>query len=390
MQNLHKKIPKAKLLEQLKKQDESASCPTSPMYKTPEAAKKPVTIRATSTPRLPKANTSARRSLVKTVTSKPKNTIRSMFEKQLEKSQCEKSQESLDISDVDANASATMDTISSKVEQINISNNVSSEPTTMLAPGSAHKRLTRRNSMTIQTPTKSEAKPDESPLLNSKRKRRCTMFMPSFVDSIAEDDPISEPGSEPATQTANNGTVLTSQEMDVCDNTNKTVETKCNNVTRDLVNVDLSQTTLPSLATKQQLTSDVNSPVKSTARTRLRRQTMYTPQAMDETDILSDSVSMKVGAASQQRKTMNVNATQSLSRSVFGNRPELESTKSCDAILTPTNKTKNGNYSLRVYNYNTHTTHAPHRTHRFICVFSLFLLSALRHIFRIDDKFIAI
>lgn len=352
MQNLHKKIPRSKLLEQLKKQDECASAPSSPTNKTPDTAKKPPADRSSSTPRLSKPATAVRRSLAKTVSTNPKNTIRSMFEKQLEKSRLEQSLSSVDECDVlQTSPTQAIESISSKVEQIAISGNAADECTTTLAPGTAHKRLTRRNSMTIQTPTKTktDVKPVESTaLLDSRRKRRCTLFTPSLIDSIVEDDTVPLQKS-PESNGSVNGTVLQSQAMDVCEKTNKTAEIMCNNKTWQLLNADISQTT--STPASKQLTLDAPcGSNKSTATSRLRRQTMYTPQAMDETDMLGESVATKSSTASQQRRTINVNATQSLSRSVFGNPPELESTKSCDAVLTPTNKANNGNsYTSLIY-----------------------------------------
>lgn len=344
MQNLHKKIPKSKLLEQLKRQDECLSLPSSPANKTPDAAKKPPAVRSVSTPRLPKPSTAARRSLAKPANEPPKNTIRAMFQKQLEKSLQEQSQSSVDDSGDEARTSPTtlktIDTISSKVEQIAISS-AGESTTLMLAPGSAHKRLTRRNSMTVQTPTKADPKPSESALQQSRRKRRCTLFEPSFIDAIAEDDTAA---SKAAAESPGNGTILQSQSMDVCEKSAHVAETKCNNRTRQLLNAELCQSTSTPV-TKKQLSFAVDSASdnSSTKANRLRRQTMYTPQPMDETEMLGDSSLVAPSAAtSLRRKTINANATQGLARSLHANLPELESTKSCDAILTPTNKANNG------------------------------------------------
>lgn len=341
MQTLHKKIPKSKLLEQLKKQDERLSSPASPTNKTPDTAKKPPAVRSQSTPRMPRPSTTVRRSLAKPASETPKNTIRAMFQKQLEKSRLEQSQSGTDESDdvvqTSPNTLKSIESISSKVEQIALSNGNEST-TTMLAPGTAHKRLTRRNSMTVQTPTKIDAKPAES--AQSRRKRRCTIFSPSFADAIAEDDTV----ATTKTPTSGNSTIFMSQAMDVCNQSNDMAETKCNNLTRQLLDADLLQSTSTPVTKQLSFAVDSANGSKNSTSNRLRRQTIYTPRPMDETEMLGDSsVAAKSAATSLRRKTINVNATQGLARSLYTNRPDLESTQSCDAILTPTNKANNGN-----------------------------------------------
>lgn len=340
MQNLYREIAKFKLIvEKRKENDSNPSSTKSTSSSTASASKKP-SSKAQNTKRLslPQAKTNTtRKSIAKTESTavKPKNTIRSMFQKQMEKSKIENSEFSqLENTTFNGNSmnsngrSNGDDKQEEEGDAIVNSTNESVVNETILVPGSAHKRLTRRNSMSIQTPTKLSSQLNvSSTSLNSGRKQRRTLFTQTLKTSIEENDVSNEKPISIANQTT-----LNSQEMDVCESNDKTVATnKCNSQVRQLLNAELAKKSLTSTPNGKSNFGEVQS-----ISSRLRRRTMYTPQPMDETDMQNDSIDTI--DATKRRKTINPNSTIKPSRFTVGNPPELESTQSCDAILTSTNK----------------------------------------------------
>lgn len=352
MQNLYREIAKFKLIVEKRKENDgnpsstksTSSSTASASKKTVNSSKKP-SPKAQNTKRLslPQAKTNAtRKSIAKTETTavKPKNTIRSMFQKQLEKSKIEISENSqLENNTVNGTSMNSNDRSNGDDKQeeegdaIVNSTNESAVNETMLVPGSAHKRLTRRNSMSIQTPTKLSSQLNgSSTSLNSGRKQRRTLFTQTLKTSVEENDVSNEKSISIANQT-----ILNSQEMDVCEPNDKTVATnKCNSQVRQLLNAELAKKSLTSTPNGKTNFGDMQS-----ISSRLRRRTMYTPQPMDETDMQNDSIDKIDGT--KRRTTINPNSTIKKSRFTVGNPPELQSTQSCDAILTSTNK-MNGMY----------------------------------------------
>lgn len=325
MKNLHRKIPKAKLLLGLKKLDESnnsslssstiASKSISSIPKLTQSKK--TTTTTTTTITTPKVNTS-RKSLSQKCDDKPKNTIRSMFEKQLIKSQIENSQ----IIETTANDTETMAVLENETNNEIIDDstkingtNVADE--TILVTGNLHKRLTRRNSITIHTPTKStptKSEMDSSSFLNSARKRR-TLFTPSIKPTIEETDQSIESIHE-------NKTINNTVPMELCD---ESASKKCNSQVRQLLDVELKNTPIN---VRNSMADGKRNLLKST----LRRGTIHTPQPMEETSVRNSTIT-----PSQRRKTINV---KSAIKKQSASPPELTETQSCDAILTPTNSVR--------------------------------------------------
>lgn len=334
MKNLHRPIPKSKLLEGLKKHNETNSSLTTSLCNgfsktTFNASTWNVTKRAPTNG----ANKSIpRKSLAKTKpdVTKPQNTVRSLFEKQIEKSRIENSQtKNSNSSGSDTLKASEEQSIAERSPEKSKVNEQTSE--TCLVTGSLHKRLTRRNSMTMHTPTKNTEEPTSA--ASSLRKRRCTIFTPSkpSIDEEEEDDAfVTASTRKPEAKT--NQTVDESVAMDVCNGPKSNTANKCNSKVRQLLDSDLLNTTPRDNGSKE---SAINSfvPPKSC----LRRRTTYTPQAMEETKVVQVNAITPI-SSSQRRKTMipKANATPIL-KSVHLDDALMES-KSCDAVLTPTNK----------------------------------------------------
>lgn len=398
MKNLQRPIPKSKILEELKKANDShANQSATVASKTAPSSQSLISQSLVSTNSSPnitqrKAATAStkpsqsRKSLSKKV-EKPKNTIQSMFAKQLEKSQRENSQingtidqiTTLNINDSNAisgQVSETVDETTANDRDINPSQEI-------LVNGSLHKRLTRRNSMTLRTPSKSITTTQSDDIVpatpSSIKKRRCTMFTPSLKLSIEEeisdtkvscDATASKTTNTPAsassssttdsTQTSSNKTVIVANKtlnksiaMDVCNVQSKARETrnagavtKGNSIVRQLLNDDLSKsshesssllgTSASSMEGSQFLQPKIRLPLQT-------RRTTFTVQSMDETKVLQSS--SNIGATSgtstpvsltKRRNTLNTNARTATPLSKVG--AELNKSNSCDAILTPTNK----------------------------------------------------
>ncbi|XP_055311627.1 microcephalin isoform X2 [Sitodiplosis mosellana] len=338
MKNLHRPIPKSKILEGLKKSCATLSSSNATIDKTMKASPaRKTTSSCLTTTKSTTTAIQARKSIGRklAVDEKPKNTIRSMFKKQLEKSQTlENSQlngDALTLDDVVVTTQKPVGQMAKaepeeKGEQIvdNVTNG------TCLVSGSLHKRLTRRNSMSLQTPTKtplkSNANAEISSVLSSvKKQRRCTMFTPSKF-SIDEDDEADGNGRD------GNQTVNKTVEMEICNG----VANKCNSKVRQILNTELVQKT-PVVGKKPNGIANMFAQPNSS----LRRRTTYTPQVMDETKVQTTTTSstpISSSSITQRRKTMNVNAMASTPRSTSTIPDALIETKSCDAVLTPTNK----------------------------------------------------
>lgn len=295
---------------------------------------------------VPVKATSSRKSISnkKVDDNKPKNTIQSMFAKQLEKSRIENSQTingtieqitSLDLNDPESPPQKPTD---STVKIENDEKLVTSTQQTgdiTLVTGTLHKRLTRRNSMTIPTPTKiAPNKPTVTvPTPSSTKKRRCTMFTPSFKGYIDEEQDSSIDGNttaKPDKSVLNaDKTVNKTIAMDVCstskcENVSGSGLTKSNSKMRQLLNDALSKTPRNGLVNKLMPPN-----------TKSARRTTFTAQAMDETKVQNGIITPV--SLIKRRMTINPNAITS-SSSKLANPPELNESNSCDAILTPTNK----------------------------------------------------
>lgn len=423
MKNLHRPIPKSKILEELKKTNENrgnqsatASRTTSLLSSssmisqsmvqngTPNNLQRSLAQRKATTT-IDGATIkigSNRKSLNKKPAlndQKPKNTIRSMFAKQLEMSQREKSQingaidqiTTLNINDNKESENkeqhATGNDASHNDDDktaATVTQTANTNGEEILVNGSLHKRLTRRNSMTLRTPTKSTptaaAKSDDivPTTPSSIKKRRCTMFTPSLKASIEEDifdASISENNVTASTQstdstvTSSNKTVLVtdktlnkSTSMDVCNQSrprNTMSISQSNSKVRQLLNDDLSKNSCEASSITEASSSSSMSGIEGNKflQPKIRlplhtRRTTFTAQPMDETKVLhcndnNSSTSSTPVSLTKRRVTMNINGRADVDvgvglgtphSKVVRNLPELNKSNSCDAILTPTNK----------------------------------------------------
>lgn len=354
MKKLHRPIPKSKLMEELKKQNETNSSLSNSngINKTAVTFSPNVT---SLTKKIPTAVTSKsiapRKSMGRKLDSKPptkpQNTIRSCFEKQLEKSRILSSQTTVDSLSDDENTIKTNDQTKIVERSPDEKSKVDEQTNgTCLVTGTLHKRLTRRNSMTMQTPTKNseeEAAPPRPSVASSVKKRRCTMFTPSKPSIDEEDDDVDDKvdadsnvvKSTPKTLVNGNHTINKTIAMEVCNETKGHAATKCNSMVRQLLNTELMKTPR-------------DNGVKATAnnfvlpKSNLRRRTTYTPQPMEETKVQAQTVTPI--SSTQRRQTMNVNDMATPLSRFTHLQDELIESKSCDAILTPTNHKSTGNF----------------------------------------------
>lgn len=355
MKNLHRKIPKAKLLKGLKKMDESKNSSVSTSLvnsKTLNTTTKPAQSKRFSTKF--KVNIS-RKSVGPKTEVKQKNTIQSMFEKQREKSQIEHSQanESVDevvndsvVSEDRANESTVsvmeIQTVADSSPQKDETNategttNTTEKVTdeTVLVMGNLHNRLTRRNSISIHTPTKtspSKATPQKIAgntvaLLCSARKRQ-TLFIPTMNATVEETEQNPSLAENDVTP---NKTINKSVPMEICADPNTK---KCNSQVRQLLDAELAST--PISGSDRSVDENRKDLMKSTFR---RRNTVYTPQPMDETKVRGSKITP---FSSPRRKTMIARGAPKV-KPLNGSLPETAETQSCDAVLTPASNLKAG------------------------------------------------
>lgn len=330
MKNMSRPIPKAKILEGLKKRDETTLSTSSYIDQSNQTTNKTqnslTKMMRTSLTTL--KSSQPRKSIGKKIDVKPQNTIRSMFQKQMEKSRIENSQANgtlnqmamLNLNDSttpeksdEAQPKTTQDAKPQDAEVDAQQSNVS------LMTGPLHKRLTRRNSMTMHTPTKTTAEAHTE--ISSVKKRRCTVFMPSFNSTIEEnDDKVVGANKTDSSKCgiSENVTINKTIAMDMCGAPKTVDENKCNSKVRNLLNSEL-------MATPRSLTGSVK---KVQASSSLRRRTTYTPRPMEETKMQS-AVHTPISAV-KGRQTMNFNIS---SQTKPANPPDLIQTKSCEAIV---------------------------------------------------------
>lgn len=346
MKNLHRPIPKSKILEGLKKCSEIDSLLSTSngiinsSIISPNVSQKALIKK--STPSKITTKFSQTRTSIGKIKSdeKPKNTIRLLFQRQLEKSSIESSQ--LTANAVNENATQIIDSNDMVAEPLKNNTKMDEETNdSCLVTGSLHKRLTRRNSITLQTPTK---KPDMqvASILSSTKKRRCTMFTPSKPSiEEAEEDEIQIDRNKTVVDkstTAGNKTVNITMAMEICNEPKKDEAKKCNSRVRELLNSELSKTPSNKVAN-----GAANKFLQST--TSLRRRTTYTPLEMEKTQIQTNA-STPI-SSTQRRKTMNLSANTTPLSAVKRLPDAFIETKSCNAVLTPiNNKTTGPNQNL--------------------------------------------
>lgn len=370
MKNLHRKIPKAKLLQGLKKMDESRNASVSTSLVSSSKASN-TTTKATQPKRLSmtfKINTSRKSVGPKAeVNQKNTNTIRSMFEKQVEKNRIENSQASESLDEVVNDSVVSEDTANQSIaSEPEIKTVAGSSPQkdeakategttnttdqTVLVTGNLHNHLTRRNSISIQTPTKAppgKATPKKVAgntvaLLGSARKRH-TLFIPTMNATVEETE---QNPSLAKTDATPNKTINKSIPMEICPDRNVK---KCNSHVRQLLDAELANT--PIAGPDRSVTENRKDVLKSTFR---RRNTVYTPQPMDETKIRGSTIAP---FSSPRRKTMiptGATKVKPLNRST----PETAESQSCDAALTPTSSSIAGQFVI-IFRQYIHFMHVP-------------------------------
>lgn len=263
----------SKLLESLK----SDTVPASP--KTPQKSKliQPlVATKPTSAASNRKVvSTNVRKSLNSTLATKkttsasqsrktingnlvqPKNTIKSMFQKQMEKSQ------------------SMHDSISEQMAAIDLAKvPASPKPSEkVLMPGSLHKRVTRRNSMTM-----SQASDDDSdtvPTPTNKPSCRKTVFTPRVSDVMEEDKSASPAQASVANKTVNQTVMMDIEKTNTSNKCNGRKLTPNNSIIVEAPTVDTNQ--------KRWLLNSLS-----------KRKTFYTPKAVDETTMLEGRLTPQI------------------------------------------------------------------------------------------------
>lgn len=200
------------------------------------------------------SGTQSRKTMNGTV-EQPKNTIKSMFQKQMEKSQ------------------SANDSISDQLAAIDLTvvppSPKPSEKTIM--PGSLHKRVTRRNSMTMSQASGDEIDLTPIPTPTNKIASRKTMFTPRVSDVMEED----KLGSSPAIAPVANKTVNQTAMMDI----DKTVSSKCNKDNTSSNNSIIVDAPIGGINQKRWLLDSLS-----------KRKTLYTPQPLDETSMLDGRI----------------------------------------------------------------------------------------------------
>lgn len=361
MKNLHRKISKAKLLQGLKKMDESKNSSVS----TSLASAK--TLNTTTKSAQPKRLsttfkvTTIRKSVGPKTEVKQHNTIRSMFEKQAEKSRIENSQANESLNEVANDSVVSEDTVNQSsfsepeietvpplginpqkdgTEATEGKTNTTETPTdeTVLVTGNLHNRLTRRNSISISTPTKTspnKATPQKKTgntaiLLGSARKRH-TLFIPTMNATVEETE---QNLSLAKNDTTPNKTINECVPMEICANPNAK---KCNSLVRQLLDTELVNT--PIAGPNRSVTENRKDLLKSTFR---RRNTVYTPQPMDETKARGSTITP---FSSPRRKTMIPRGASKI-KPLNSSPPEMAETQSCDAVLTPASNSIAGQFLI--------------------------------------------
>lgn len=289
---LTKKPTKSKILDSLK----NDTIPASP--KIPQSSKPMSSLTAkksTSPANNSKAvSITSRKSLSSSLTTKkpasgsqsrktmngnveqPKNTIKSMFQKQMEKTQ------------------SANDSISDRMAAIDLAK-VPASPKSVdmvLLPGSLHKRVTRRNSMSMSQASDNES--DQTSIgTPTKNKESCrkTMFTPRVSDVMEED-------KSPAVERVTNKTVNESAMMDI----DRAISNKCNNTKiSQNGNSFIVDTPTDAINQKRWLLDSLS-----------KRKTFYTPQPIDETSMLENRMTPPVNQTSLNFTMNDTPSTQDL------------------------------------------------------------------------------
>lgn len=305
-----KKPSKAKLLESLK-DDVVPASPKTPTKSKPLAAPKPIapliatkpasaasnrkevsingrkSMNSSLSAKKPAASSQSRKTMNGNVEPPPKNTIRSMFQKQMEKSQSTPaSQDSIsdqlaaiDLAKVPASPKPSEKSSLAKVP-------ASPKPSELKMPGSLHKRVTRRNSLSMPQANADEIEKTPVPMPSNKTPARKTMYTPRVSDVMEEE----KSGPSPALAAVANKTVNQTAMMDI----DKTVSQKCNNTKTAQRNTIIVETPTEGINQKQWLLNSLS-----------KRKTLYTPQPVDETSMVESRMTPPLANRKSLRFTMN-------------------------------------------------------------------------------------
>lgn len=295
---LNRKVPKSKLLE-CTRDEFSSPIPSSNQTvsnSTPKSTTK-------STP-------TTKKSVIATKSiEKPKNTIRSMFERQLVKNRHANEREldaNENIDEIDKTEPEDIETdVQATTNDIKKSETVTD---VILTPGKLHSRLTRRNSLsaitgdsiTIDT---SAIKIPITPRTNKSHRR--TIFTPSMSQTIIPEEEHT------------NQTIGLPQPMEI---TLKQMPEKCN-IESNNMQLKTPAKTVDCLPDGVDVRRSRSAKKPTTAtKTILKRRTLYTPQAMELTKIDNDK--------KKRRQTIS----RSSASNTNNDMADIHDTQSCDAF----------------------------------------------------------
>lgn len=298
---LNRKVPKSKLLECTKLNDSPI---LSKLFASPiSTTKVDDTSKVTPVSSSRRSISGIKKSATKT-SEKPGNTIRSMFMKQLERSQSQ--------TETETACDEQNEKTESKVKETESNGDV---PNVIMTPGKLHSRLTRRNSMNANE-DQQKIPVNQQTVCTPNKNRRRTVFVSSISQTTIQEEPLS------------NETVVDAIAME--ETLKKTVEKECN-IEADKTNGLLktpskTATKLPDGVDVKRSSSAKEAPIVKSV---LKRRTLYTPQAMDETKIAATDQSLN-----SRRKTLNFSSFSSNNtpKSSLQN-DDMVDTASCDASI---------------------------------------------------------
>lgn len=346
---INRKVPRAKLRECI--QDDSFVVLGTPKASIPNgsAALKSVpskTISSQTVQHKNKITSSSNKMIRKNVSNetidKSQNTIRSMFLSQLEKQKEAATKANASINSDHGSSMSKASFIFTTPKKLTTSSDKSiagtKTPNQIIVPGSAHKRLTRRNSMIIteyspakvdqMDATNVDSTTVDGPKTPKNKLRRRTMFTPTrnlqaAIEEEADDDlnkMTNGDDSQMAKVTAK--LPVMQKTAALCDNLSKTDSNNfndkqsCNNKTLTFSNGSntIDETQL------SKVDENVSMP---------GRRTIYTVIPMEETIIPLPTHKTPI----RRRSTMHFNGGSCIDKS------DLFETTSCDAVLSPSIKT---------------------------------------------------
>lgn len=302
---LNRKVPKSKLLECTKLSDSPI---LSNLFATPVRTKSKIdaTVKTTPISSQRKPISGNKRTIIKS-TDKPVNTIRSMFVRQLERNHSQNGTSRDQLNDkTESNVNETE--IDRNETKLNLN--------VQLTPGKLHSRLTRRNSTNatvISDKTAHEEKAMDLTKIRTPNKNHRRSLFPSAISQTT----IQEENNSDT-----NNTITEAIAME--ETLKSSVETKTNNDSIKTPSKTVNK--LPDGIDVKRSNSAKKAPITKSV---LKRRTLYTPQAMDETTIASTSQT-----SNNRRRTLNFNVFPVASAPNTNIQPDdVLDTVSCDADI---------------------------------------------------------